>query len=178
MMMNKINVVGTSASGKSTFSKKLAEKLGLDYIELDNLFWLDDWQEASDLEFFTKIKQHIQAAERGYVIDGNYTRSVNIKWDNIDTVIWLDLPFCTNLYQAVARAICRVVTKQKLWQNSNNQESVRQIFSKDSIIWWMIKTHHKNRKKYQEMMLNPKYSHIRFIHLKSRNDYSEFLASL
>lgn len=38
----RINVVGTSASGKSTFACALAAKLGLSYIELDNLFWLDN----------------------------------------------------------------------------------------------------------------------------------------
>ncbi len=36
-VMKRINVVGTSATGKSTFSRALAEKLGLHYIELDNL---------------------------------------------------------------------------------------------------------------------------------------------
>ena len=46
--MKRINVVGTSASGKSTFSKALAQKLGLSYIELDDLFWLDDWVESTD----------------------------------------------------------------------------------------------------------------------------------
>ncbi len=46
--MKKINVVGTSATGKSTFSRALAARLGLHYIELDNLFWLDDWQECPD----------------------------------------------------------------------------------------------------------------------------------
>lgn len=50
--MKRINVVGTSASGKTTFSKQLAEKLNLSFIELDNLFWQDDWQQASDTIFF------------------------------------------------------------------------------------------------------------------------------
>jgi len=45
-VMRRINVVGTSASGKSTFARMLAQKLQLDYIELDDLFWLDDWQEV------------------------------------------------------------------------------------------------------------------------------------
>lgn len=53
--MQRINVVGTSASGKSTFARALAEKLGLAYIELDNLFWLDDWQQSADADFFAKI---------------------------------------------------------------------------------------------------------------------------
>ena len=54
--MKRINVVGTSSSGKTTFSIRLAQKLKLTYIELDDLFWLDDWQESTDTAFFQKIQ--------------------------------------------------------------------------------------------------------------------------
>ena len=37
-LVSRINVVGTSGSGKSTFSKKLASKLNCPYIELDQIF--------------------------------------------------------------------------------------------------------------------------------------------
>lgn len=39
--MNKINAVATSATGKIIFFRALVYKLGLYYIELNNLFWLD-----------------------------------------------------------------------------------------------------------------------------------------
>ena len=98
--MKRINVVGTSASGKSTFSKALAQKLGLSYIELDDLFWLDDWVESTDELFLEKIQKEMDRAVGGYVIDGNYdTRSHVIKWKEIDHIIWLDLPFHINLFR-------------------------------------------------------------------------------
>lgn len=71
--MKRINVVGTSASGKTTFSIRLAQKLKLTYIELDDLFWLDDWQESTDTAFFQKIQAKLDQAKSGFVIDGNYT---------------------------------------------------------------------------------------------------------
>lgn len=144
--MQRINVVGTSASGKSTFARALAEKLGLAYIELDNLFWLDDWQQSADTDFFAKIQAAIEQAPNGYVIDGNYTRTIPIKWAQADTIIWLDLPFHSNLLRSVQRAVQRAVSQQTLWPNSNNRETIRQLFSRDSIVWWMIKTHQKNRR--------------------------------
>lgn len=67
---------------------------------------------------------------------------------------------------------------KKLWQHSNNRESFGKMFSADSIIWWMIKTHQKNRQQYITMMNDPQYSHIQFIHLKSRKDCDQFLRSL
>lgn len=102
--MKRINVIGTSGSGKTTFARTLAEQLNLTYIELDNLYWLDDWQESSDPIFFEKIQTQIGLAPNGYVIDGNYSRSQKIKWQKVDTIIWLDLPFHLNLYRSIKRA--------------------------------------------------------------------------
>ena len=51
-----INVVGTSASGKSTFSKALAAKLNVKYIEMDELFWKPNWQESNNSEFLPKVQ--------------------------------------------------------------------------------------------------------------------------
>lgn len=176
--MKRINVVGTSASGKSTFSKALAQKLVLSYIELDDLFWLDNWGESSDRNFFEKLQQSIDLAPHGYVIDGNYSRTEEIKWKEIDHIIWLDLPFHINLFRSVKRALLRVASKQKLWPNSNNRESLRMILTKDSIIWWMIKTHKKNQHKYLQMMQSNEYAHIHWIRLCSRSEIKNFLKSL
>jgi len=181
--MNKINIIGTSASGKTTFSRKLAKQLNFACIELDDLLWLDDWQETPDPEFFQKIRNKISEADsdtnkQGYVIDGNYSRTTHITWQEIDTVIWLDFPFYLNLYQSIQRALSRAISKKTLWKNSNNTETFSRMLSPDSIILWMIKTHQKNRKKYLVKMHDPKYSHIQFIRLKSRKDCNRFLESL
>lgn len=172
----RINVVGTSASGKSTFARTLAAKLGLSYIELDNLFWLDNWQESPDAEFFDKIHTAIDQAKDGYVIDGNYTRSIPVKWAEIDSVIWIDLPFHLNLYRSVRRALQRTMSKQPLWSNSNNTESFSQVLSRDSIILWMMKTHQKNRQHYLKLMHAPEYQHIHWIRLRSPREIDTFLA--
>ncbi|ENW86040.1 hypothetical protein F905_02954 [Acinetobacter sp. CIP 53.82] len=173
--MQRINVVGTSASGKSTFARALAEKLGLAYIELDNLFWLDDWQQSADTDFFAKIQAAIEQAPNGYVIDGNYTRTIPIKWAQADTIIWLDLPFHSNLLRSVQRAVQRAVSQQTLWSNSNNRETIRQLFSRDSIVWWMIKTHQKNRRHYLQLMQSPEYAHLHWIRLTSVAEVERFL---
>lgn len=176
--MQRINVVGTSASGKTTFARALAQKLGLAYIELDDLFWLDDWQERSDADFFAKIQAAIEQAANGYVIDGNYTRTIPIKWAQADTIIWLDLPFHSNLLRSVQRAVQRAVSQQRLWPHSNNRESIRQLFSRDSIVWWMIKTHQKNRRHYLQLMQAPEYAHLHWIRLTSVAEIEQFLKSV
>ncbi|MFM2331632.1 MAG: hypothetical protein RIQ74_455, partial [Pseudomonadota bacterium] len=54
--MKFINVIGTTGSGKSTFARQLAQKQQLQYIELDNLLWLDNWQESSNKALLIKLK--------------------------------------------------------------------------------------------------------------------------
>ena len=41
--MERINVVGTSCSGKTTLARAIAGRLGLPYTELDALFWGPRW---------------------------------------------------------------------------------------------------------------------------------------
>jgi adenylate kinase family enzyme len=53
----RINVVGTSGSGKSTFARELAELLNLPFYEMDQLFWKSDWHESSDNELFRKVHE-------------------------------------------------------------------------------------------------------------------------
>ncbi|MGN5763676.1 adenylate kinase [Acinetobacter calcoaceticus] len=174
--MKFINVVGSSAAGKTTFARQLAQKLGLSHIEMDDLFWLDNWQETPDHEFFAKLQHQMDEAASGWVLDGNYSRTLDLKLKYIDTIIWLDYSFSLNLYRSVKRAISRAVTQKRLWENSNNRESFKTSFlSKDSIILWMITHHAQNRKKYLAMMNDARYQHIRFIRLTSPKQAAIFL---
>ena len=83
-----INVVGTSASGKSTFSKALAAKLNVQYIEMDQLFWKPNWKESNNSEFLSKLKAAI--SNDGWVLDGNYSRTSSLKWAKVNTIVWID----------------------------------------------------------------------------------------
>jgi len=174
--MKFINVVGTSAAGKTTFARQLAQKLAVTHIEMDDLFWLDDWQETPDHEFFPKLQSQMDRATGGWVLDGNYSRTQDLKLRYVDTIIWLDYSFSLNLYRSVKRAIARAVTQKRLWPNSNNRENFKTSFmSKDSIILWMISHHAKNRKKYLAMMNGARYQHIQFIRLTSPKQAEKFL---
>ena len=86
--MKKINVIGTTGSSKSTFSSLLAKELGFPYIYMDELFWKPNWQESTNDEFIPKIKRVV--AGFLWVLDGNYSRTNDIKWECADTRIWID----------------------------------------------------------------------------------------
>lgn len=159
--MVRINVIGTSGSGKTTFGKKLAETLNMPFVELDAIFWGPDWGFPDDEVFFRKLASALEG--ENWVPDGNYTRIIPLKWDNIDTVIWLDFSFIRILYQAVTR----IFTREKLWDDTGNRETLRKLSSRDSIILWTIKTFQCNRIKFSGYMESDKYNKIQFIRLKS-----------
>lgn len=110
--------------------------------------------------FFEKIRNELSSVSEAWVVDGNYTRTQHIIWQDVETVIWLDFPFYLNLIQSVKRTVIRLISQEKLWSNSDNKETLSNALSLDSIILCMIKTHAKNRKKYSVMINDPRYSHI------------------
>ncbi|WP_151715114.1 AAA family ATPase [Acinetobacter sp. TUM15071] len=176
--MKFINIIGTTGSGKSTLARQLAQKQQLQYIELDNLLWLDDWQESTNEALFSKLKIAMKNATAGWVIDGLYTRTTPMMMEKVDTVIWLDYAFYINLYRLTKRTFGRVISRKKLWEDSNNRESLKLMLSKESIFIWLIKSYPKNRNKYFDLMQNPDYQHIRFIRLTTPAQTRRFIKHL
>ena len=161
----KINVIGTSGSGKTTFGRDLADNLGIPFVEMDAIFWGPNWTFPEDDELFQRLAAALVG--ESWVLDGNYTRTLPIKWEKVDTVIWLDFSFPRTLYQALVRATARVITGEELWPGTGNKEFFRKLFSRDSIVWWTIKTHRRNRKKFTKYMKLDEFSFIKFIRLRS-----------
>lgn len=60
-----------------------------------------------------------------------------------------------------------------------NRESFRRAFlSRDSIIWWTLKTWKNNRQRYQSDMTDPAYRHIRFVRLRHPRQTEDFIRQL
>lgn len=174
--LNRINIVGSSAVGKSTFARNLGKALGHPVIEMDQVFWKPYWTETPDEEFFPKIEKLIAGDK--WILEGNFNRTKPIKWKNVETVIWLDMPFPLHLYQSLSRALKRGITKKEIWPGSECRESIsKTFFSNDSIILWMLKNYKGIRKRYLADMNDPQYAHINFVRLRSRKEIKTFLES-
>ena len=172
----RINVIGTSGSGKSTFGKKLAETLSIPFLEMDAIYWGPDWSHPEDQVFFTRLTKTLEGDN--WVLDGNYSRTMSFKWERVQAVIWLDFNFTRTLYQAVARAVPRLFSQEELWPGTGNRESLKMLLSKDSIVLWTIKTHRLNRIKNQGYMEEEEFTHIRFHRLASPLEAEDFLQKI
>jgi len=173
--MNRTVVIGSSCSGKSTFSKQLALKKNIQYIELDSLHWLPNWQERADEEFRVLVSEAV--SNTSWVVDGNYSVARDVIWPRATQIIWLNHPFRVVLYRAITRSIYRAATKEKLF--SGNVESFRQtFFSRNSIILWVLKTYHQKRRNYSNILKHVKAKGITVVELKSQSHVDDYLNNL
>lgn len=172
----RINVIGTSGSGKTTFGRQLAEVLDLPFLEMDALFWGPDWSFPDDPEMFSRLEAALQGED--WVLDGNYTRTRKIKWARVDAVVWLDYSFPRTLSQAVSRALSRTFSGEELWPGTGNRETFRKLFSRDSIVLWTIRTYGRNRRRITRWMAAEEYQRITFHRLRSPRAAEAFLERL
>ena len=166
----KINVIGISGAGKSTFAKDLANKLSSSYIEMDSLYWAEGW--SVNPNFLKDLQTNLQ--RESFVLDGNYASSDHLKWKDIDLVIWLDYSFSLSFYLCLTRTIKRLVSKETLW--GTNKENISNILGKNSILYFMVTHYHKNKKKFLLDMKNK--SDIKFIRLRSPKEAENLLQLL
>jgi len=104
IQMKKIIVAGVSAgAGKSTFARKLGEKLDIPVHHLDAYYWLPGWIER-DADEFKGIQQRL-VKEETWIIEGNYGSSMEIRLEEADTFIYLELPLRGCVYTALKRWI-------------------------------------------------------------------------
>ena len=88
--MKKVIVIGSPGAGKSVFSKALADKTGLPLYHLDNLYWRADRTHITRDELTQKLCNIMQSDE--WIIDGNYTGTMEMRMKEADTVFFLDFP--------------------------------------------------------------------------------------
>ena len=157
--MRRIAVVGTSGSGKTTFARRLAARLGVPHVELDALFWLSDWQNVDD-ETFRRRVADVVAAET-WVADGNYAAVRPLVLERVDTVVWLDLPLRTCLWRVLRRTARRARSGEELWPGTGNRETWRRALGRDSLLWWVLTTHRRRRRQNLARFRDPANAHIR-----------------
>ncbi len=173
--MQRIIVIGTSCSGKTQLARRLAAKLHIPHIELDQLYWLPEWKHRPADEFRTLIQEAVSTEL--WVSCGNFSVVRNVRWNRATHVVWLNYPFRIVFYRALKRTVIRCFTKEELF--SGNTESFRQSFlSRDSILWWVLKTYRKNRRRYREFSDEHTYPNLQWIELRHPREAEQLHAKL
>lgn len=88
--MKRILIIGCPGSGKSTLARKLQARTGLPLFHLDMLYWNADKTTVTRDVFDERLGEVLARDE--WIIDGNYQRTMEIRLQACDTVLFLDYP--------------------------------------------------------------------------------------
>jgi adenylate kinase family enzyme len=167
--MKKVLVIGSSGSGKSTFSRRLGAATGLEVVHLDKLFWHRDWVETPKDEW-RKVVADV-CRKDSWIIDGNYSGTMDVRIPFCDTVIFLDFPRTV----CVSRILKRVAFYKK-GSRPDMAEGCDEKFNWEFIKWtWDYPTRSKPRvEKLLEKVRNEKT----IIRLTSNRDVENFFVNL
>ncbi|MGB5655140.1 MAG: adenylate kinase [Acidimicrobiia bacterium] len=177
--MERIAVVGSPGSGKSTVAKALSIALGIPHLELDAVFHQQGWVELPTDEFQNAVRTFIEGD--AWIVDGNYTRQgiTDLVWPRADTVVWLDLPRYRTMRRVGARTLRRIFRGEKLW--NGNQERWRNIVDprpEENILLWTWTRYNKVKEQYGDRFDNPRWSELNRVRLTSQVEVDRFLASI
>jgi adenylate kinase family enzyme len=169
--VKRINLKGTSGSGKTTFGAELARRHGLPYVELDALHHGPNWAEPTDEEFRARVREAMESRPDGWVIDGNYEGKLGTTLTGeADTIVWLDLPLGLKLRRVWRRTHQRIRDDVELW-NGNRESWRNALWGRESLFWWMVKGHFRHRHEWPRRYANDP----RFVRLRSVAEARDWL---
>lgn len=97
----RILLIGSGGSGKSTLARRMGARTGIPVVHLDALYWRPGWVQTPHEEWDRTIAA-LLARDR-WIMDGNYSRTLDQRLAACDAVIFLDLPRLTCLWRIVRR---------------------------------------------------------------------------
>lgn len=152
MAYERILVIGSPGSGKTTFSLRLGEALAISVVHLDRLNWYGNWQTRSKDEFEVLLREAL-ASDR-FIVDGNYARTLPMRLERCDTVVFLDYPTVVSLF-GVLRRIIRNHGKSRPDMGGNCPERFDAEF-----IRYTLSFNRKNRGLIKELLNKSPGKHI------------------
>lgn len=166
--MKKIAVIGCSGSGKSTLSIKLNEIMEIPVYHLDTLNWKPNWV-ATPRDEWDNLQKELVKKET-WIIDGNYNRTLEIRIDEADTIIMLDMPRTLCIY--------RVIKRFFMYRNSSRPDMNEGCREKLDFpfLKWVWNYNKNNRPKVIEILVRNKDKNI--VILKNSKDVRSYVEQL
>ena len=163
--MERIIIIGCPGSGKSTLARVLGEKLDLTVVHLDRLWWKAGWENVTMEEFDRRLENALNLDS--WIIDGNYSRTMDARLEKCDTIIYLDFSRWACLWGMFHRVI---LNRGKV--RPDMAEGCPERFDLDFLKW--VWNFNKNKREQYYRLLNEAEG-VETIVLKNRRAVRKFL---
>lgn len=162
--MKKIIVIGCPGSGKSTFSKALHKITGIPLFHLDMMFWNTNKTTVEKSVFLERLSKALEKSE--WIIDGNYSSTMELRIQECDTVIFLDYPL----------NVCLNGVKERRGKARSDMPWVESDEEDAEFIEFIKNYNSKNRPQVMELL--NKYSYKNIFVFTNRTEAKEFLSQV
>lgn len=165
MNHQRIMIIGCGGSGKSTLARQIGKISGLPVVHLDQLFWRKGWVHVSQEEFDHLLSKALEGDR--WIVDGNFDRTMQMRLQRCDTVIYLDRSRWVCLYR-VCKRVLQNLGKTRPDMGEGCPEKVDLEF-----LTWIWNFNKEFRNKYCQL-LNESSDKETFI-VKKRSEYESLL---
>lgn len=158
----RIMIFGRPGSGKTTFATWLSKFLNIPLHHLDKYFYVNNWIER-DYDEFLKLQQNIIDTDC-WIIDGNSTRSLDMRFSTADLAIYFNFPKFICTYRIFKRFFKRSKLSNDRAQGCN-----------EVIRWSLLKYMWDFEKRVDQKIkdLQKLYPNVIFKEIKSNDDLNE-----
>src|SRR5687768_13715418 len=101
--MRRVLVIGPGGAGKSTLASHLGLQLNVEVFHLDKLYWQPGWVEMSKSKWRETLTELL--SRDAWIMDGNYSGSLELRLQACDTVIFMDMNRALCLWRVLKRSI-------------------------------------------------------------------------
>ncbi|MFG1677498.1 adenylate kinase [Micromonospora sp. NPDC049282] len=147
----RILVYGVYGAGKSTLAARLAERLALPWIPVDDLLWRPGWVEVPVAEQRSRIEA-VCRRDR-WILDGAYHGWRDVVLARAELVVGLDYPRGLSFRRLLRRTAGRLVSGEEIC--NGNRESLRSVLSRDSILVWHASAFGRARRRMRAWQADP-----------------------
>ena len=166
--MRKVLVIGAGGSGKSTFARRIGQLLNIEVIHLDTHYWNPGWVETPKPDWQKTVEELLR--RDSWIIDGNYSGTLDLRLKACDTVIFLDM----------ARPIClwRVLKRLVLYRNTVRPDMAVGCHEKFNLrfMHWVWNYPKRTRPKVVKM-LREGAGNKKVVWLRTQSEVEEFLTN-
>ncbi|MQF48429.1 adenylate kinase [SAR202 cluster bacterium AC-647-N09_OGT_505m] len=171
----RIVVVGSTGSGKTTLAREISLFLDVPHVEMDALHWEANWVTAPTEVFRWRVEDALSGD--AWVVDGNYSVVRDLVWPKATTLVWLDYPLRVIGWRLLRRTTRRIFTREDLW-NGNRERFRNQFLTRGSLFIWLLRTYWRRKRTYPSLLKQPEHAHLVVAHLRSQRETNHWLSEV